>query len=168
METAISMNCPNCGAPLRLRDGDDFLTCDYCQSTVYPERTEEGVRVLSGASDFACPVCSLPLVHAALDGRRIYYCEHCRGMLICMDLFVPLLEDLRARRDISAAVCRRPEESELRRQVSCPQCQGRMDTHYYAGPGNIVIDDCSRCGWNWLDPGELTRIVRAPERVYSS
>jgi Zn-finger nucleic acid-binding protein len=37
-----------------------------------------------------------------------------------------------------------------------------MDTHYYAGPGNIVIDDCSFCHLNWLDYGELQRITRAP------
>ena len=160
------MKCPNCGAPMQLRDGDDFLTCEYRTSTVYPEKTEEGVRVLSGASDFSCPVCNLALVHAALDERRIYYCGHCRGILIPMDAFVPLLEDLRARRDNSASVCRRPEESELRRQTTCPQCHGRMDTHYYAGPGNVVIDDCERCHWIWLDPGELTRIVHAPEKVY--
>jgi Zn-finger nucleic acid-binding protein len=160
------MKCPNCGAPLALRDGDDFLTCEYCGGTVYPEKTEEGVRVLSGASEFACPVCNVPLAHAALDGHRIYYCGHCRGMLISMDAFVPLVEDLRARRDTSAPACRRPAESELRRQVACPRCHGRMDTHYYAGPGNVVIDDCERCQWNWLDPGELTRMVRAPEKVY--
>jgi Zn-finger nucleic acid-binding protein len=162
------MNCPNCGAPLKLHDGDDFLTCEYCNGTVYPEKTEEGVRVLGGTSDFACPVCNLPLAHAALDGHRIYYCEHCRGMLISMDVFVPLLEDLRARRDVSATACRRPDENELRRRVSCPRCHGRMETHYYAGPGNVVIDDCERCHWNWLDPGELTRIVRAPEHVYQA
>jgi Zn-finger nucleic acid-binding protein len=37
-----------------------------------------------------------------------------------------------------------------------------MDTHYYAGPGNIVIDDCSGCRLNWLDYGELARIIHAP------
>jgi Zn-finger nucleic acid-binding protein len=41
-----------------------------------------------------------------------------------------------------------------------------MDTHYYGGPGNVVIDDCSRCFLNWLDHGELMRIVEAPDRTY--
>jgi Zn-finger nucleic acid-binding protein len=39
-----------------------------------------------------------------------------------------------------------------------------MDTHPYLGPGHIVIDSCSECGLNWLDSGELMRIVRAPDR----
>jgi Zn-finger nucleic acid-binding protein len=38
-----------------------------------------------------------------------------------------------------------------------------MDTHPYCGPANIIIDTCERCGVNWLDYGELDRIVRAPE-----
>jgi Zn-finger nucleic acid-binding protein len=38
-----------------------------------------------------------------------------------------------------------------------------MDTHYYGGSGNVIIDDCSRCELNWLDSGELTHIVRAPD-----
>ena len=41
-----------------------------------------------------------------------------------------------------------------------------MDTHYYAGPGNIVIDDCASCELNWLDAGELMAIVRAPDHAY--
>jgi Zn-finger nucleic acid-binding protein len=42
--------------------------------------------------------------------------------------------------------------------------QGFYDTHYYGGPGNVIIDDCSRCELNWLDNGELMTIVRAPHR----
>ena len=39
----------------------------------------------------------------------------------------------------------------------------RMDTHYYADGGNVIIDDCSRCELNWLDAGELTAIIHAPD-----
>jgi Zn-finger nucleic acid-binding protein len=38
-----------------------------------------------------------------------------------------------------------------------------MDTHYYADGGNVIIDDCSRCELNWLDAGELTAIIHAPD-----
>lgn len=41
-----------------------------------------------------------------------------------------------------------------------------MDTHYYGGPGNVILDSRSVCYWNWLDTGELWRIVRAPDRTY--
>ena len=28
------------------------------------------------------------------------------------------------------------------------------------------MDDCEKCSLNWLDYGELERIVRAPDRQY--
>lgn len=37
-----------------------------------------------------------------------------------------------------------------------------MDVHPYYGPGNIVIDTCSRCNVIWLDCGELQQIADAP------
>jgi Zn-finger nucleic acid-binding protein len=39
-----------------------------------------------------------------------------------------------------------------------------MDTHPYYGPGNVVIDNCGRCGLVWLDFGELDRIISAAGR----
>jgi Zn-finger nucleic acid-binding protein len=38
-----------------------------------------------------------------------------------------------------------------------------METHFYTGGGNVVIDDCERCELNWLDAGELVTIARAPD-----
>jgi Zn-finger nucleic acid-binding protein len=42
-----------------------------------------------------------------------------------------------------------------------------MDTHPYGGPGNVIIDTCENCSVNWLDHGELQRIVRAPDSHYA-
>ena len=39
-----------------------------------------------------------------------------------------------------------------------------MDVHPYYGPGNIVIDTCSRCDVIWLDFGELKQVTDAPGR----
>jgi Zn-finger nucleic acid-binding protein len=41
-----------------------------------------------------------------------------------------------------------------------------MDTHLYAGPGNVVLDTCETCGVHWLDRGELRRIAMAPDHHY--
>jgi Zn-finger nucleic acid-binding protein len=38
-----------------------------------------------------------------------------------------------------------------------------MDTHFYAGPGNVIVDSCDGCSLIWLDRGELTRIAHAPD-----
>jgi Zn-finger nucleic acid-binding protein len=43
-----------------------------------------------------------------------------------------------------------------------------METHPYGGGGNVIIEDCERCELNWLDHGELERIVQAPDREYAS
>jgi Zn-finger nucleic acid-binding protein len=40
-----------------------------------------------------------------------------------------------------------------------------MDTHFYAGPGNVIVDTCDDCSLLWLDRGELTRIVHAPDET---
>ena len=36
-----------------------------------------------------------------------------------------------------------------------------MDAHFYAGPGNVVIDSCEDCSLIWLDHGKLMRLVLA-------
>jgi Zn-finger nucleic acid-binding protein len=159
------MNCPSCGAPLRLEGDQEGLACDYCKSIYYGEKNDEGVRVLGEAADEACPVCAVPLMHAIVARERIRYCTRCRGMLVPMGKFLALLEELKTdapRHGVPHA----PDPRELNRHIDCPQCHQRMDTHYYGGPGNVVIDDCSRCFLNWLDDGEMMRIAQAPDRSY--
>jgi Zn-finger nucleic acid-binding protein len=160
------MQCPGCGAPMRLDDDKDFFTCDYCDNVFFPEPDEAGVRVLGEPLAEACPVCAVPLVHAAILGHRFRYCQHCRGMLIGVDTFVATIEDLRANRASPAEIPHLPDPRELDRHIRCPQCRDEMDTHPYGGGGNVVIDICESCQLNWLDYGELRRIVRAPAHVY--
>jgi Zn-finger nucleic acid-binding protein len=159
------MNCPNCGAPMRLQDGHEGLVCDYCKSVYFPEKNEDGIRVLDNPSEFSCPVCAVPLAPAILDAHRILYCTRCRGSLISAPAFVLILRDLRENRANASATSHPPDPKELQRRIQCPQCHRTMDTHYYAGPGNIVIDDCPQCELNWLDAGELMVIVRAPDHA---
>jgi Zn-finger nucleic acid-binding protein len=147
---------------MRLDDDKDAFNCDYCKSIYFPEKNEDGVRVLGEPAPLACPVCAVSLVHAALSSWRILYCTRCRGMLITMDVFVELIQELRSRRE-GVAATHPPDPKDLQRRIVCPQCHQPMDTHYYGGPGNIIIDDCDRCSLNWLDRGELMRIVLAPD-----
>jgi Zn-finger nucleic acid-binding protein len=151
---------------MRLKPDVDSFVCDFCQTIYIPEPNADGVRVLDESAFLACPACRASLVHAAIAGRRILYCTSCRGMLIGMDLFVGLIQDLRASRDTPAATLPPPDRKDLQRRINCPQCGNVMDTHLYGGPGNVIIDDCEGCAVDWLDYGELQRIVRAPERHY--
>jgi len=142
-------------------DGDSFK-CDYCQSVYLPEKDDDGVRVLGDPTSQDCPLCKIPLVNAAIAKIRILYCTGCRGMLISMQAFQVLVDELQALQTGSMPQPA-PDSHDLRRKIGCPQCHCLMDTHFYAGPGNVVIDSCENCSLNWLDRGELMHIVHAPD-----
>jgi Zn-finger nucleic acid-binding protein len=123
------------------------------------------VRVFPDKSENTCPVCKVALMHASLAKIRIQYCTQCRGMLIPMGVFLPLVDELRAGRP-GSLIPPPPDPSELRRRLACPRCHKPMETHYYSGAGNVIIEDCEDCELNWLDHGKLMHIVRAEEHSY--
>jgi Zn-finger nucleic acid-binding protein len=152
---------------MSLNAGKDVLRCDYCETLHFPEVNSDGVRVLDVDSEYACPCCAeAKLVHASIGGERVLNCRRCRGLLIGMSVFAALIEELRSRHQMSEYAGKQPDWDELKRLVKCPQCTAPMDAHPYAGPGAVIIDSCSDCGLNWLDYGELQRIVRAPDRRF--
>jgi hypothetical protein len=89
-------------------------------------------------------------------------------MLVGMDNFVAMVHNVRARHEISGEPAHQPDWTEMDRRIKCPQCREEMDTHPYGGGGNVIIEDCERCSLNWLDYGELERIVQAPDREYAN
>ena len=155
------MNCPNCGAAMRLKDDADYLICDYCRTPHFPDPNADGVRVLGVPAGISCPICAVPLMNASVARERMFYCERCRGMLISMGVFPEIVQDLRSRREVSVDAARPTDWKDLDRRIRCPKCGVTMDTHAYCGPGNIIIDSCENCSQNWLDYGELDRVVRA-------
>ena len=147
---------------MRLYSDADHFQCEYCKSIFFPAKDDEGVSVLTVATNEECPVCAIPLMNAALAKIRIRYCTRCHGMLIPMGVFIALVEELRAGGQ-GTLIAPTPDAHDLQRKINCPHCRQRMDTHFYNGPGNVIIDDCDTCELNWLDHGELMRIVRAPD-----
>jgi hypothetical protein len=95
-----------------------------------------------------------------LDGRPFQFCQGCEGMLIPMAEFVSVIDAVRAHETPAAALSPR-RQLPGDRTINCPGCAKPMLSHFYGGPGNLVIDTCERCHLNWLDPGELRRIARA-------
>jgi Zn-finger nucleic acid-binding protein len=147
---------------MRLKPDMESYKCDYCQSTYFPDKSDDGVRALGDPVDENCPLCNIPLVHAVLAKNPILYCTGCKGMLILMGMLEGLIEELRDEHGAGAAPVAADKE-DLQCKINCPQCHRPMDAHLYAGPGNAVIDSCEDCCLIWLDRGVLMRIVHAPD-----
>ena len=159
------MNCPNCGAPMRLESSSESLRCEYCGNIVFPEKNDDGVRVLGEPGEELCPTCGTGLADASFAGARLRYCTRCRGMLIAMEVFADLVQTLRADHNGGGVIPQPPDRSELERRLTCPHCRQAMETHFYAGPGNVILSDCERCSLDWVDRGKLMRIAQAPEAL---
>jgi Zn-finger nucleic acid-binding protein len=138
------------------------MICDYCGSQATPHADEDGVVVLDPTAH-NCPVCQTPLSNASLDSRELLYCTRCHGMLIEMEKFLPLLDVLREYRYWSRS-SQAPRDVDAVRVLRCPLCKREMDKHLYGGGGNVNVDSCEACCMLWLDRGELSRIVAAPDR----
>ena len=131
--------------------------------------SEDEVQV-GGETTKVCPACQALLSDAAIQGKPVLYCAKCRGMLVSIDKFLPLVEFLRALRRPSGSTLEPRDNSDADRQLSCPECAQTMVGYPYGGPGNVNLDACERCSVIWLDHHELGRIVLAPDHypVYSS
>jgi Zn-finger nucleic acid-binding protein len=158
-DKTVVPNCGNCGAPMRIDRVAGEHSCGHCGSI---ERHLEITRHvdIGSASEMACPSCAAPLAHGRLDGFPLLLCQRCNGMLIEMEHFVSVIEAARAFEDVSGVIAPR-RQLPGERTIDCPACQHAMLSHFYGGPGNLVIDTCEQCHLNWLDPGELRRIARA-------
>jgi Zn-finger nucleic acid-binding protein len=154
-------NCPNCGAPMQSDKNSGALVCTHCGTLEVQPILVRDIEV-GPTSRQPCPLCATPLSHAHLDGNALLYCQSCMGMLIAIDVFVLVIEAARSREERSGvSLPRRQNPGD--RTLACPGCGQAMLSHFYGGPGNLVIDTCERCCVNWLDPGELRRIARAPQ-----
>jgi Zn-finger nucleic acid-binding protein len=160
------VNCPACGAPITPKPDTAGYLCGYCRAAFYPGEEEDGVQRSEDAAapvvTDSCPLCSQGLVHARIAGTHVLFCNRCHGLLLPMSALPGLIEQIHRTVD-KPAVQAPPEPADLQRVVHCPRCQQRMDTHFYAGPGNVIVDSCGACLVLWLDRGELTRIVHAPD-----
>jgi Zn-finger nucleic acid-binding protein len=161
------MNCENCGAPLRLVEDRDHFRCEHCETLRFAAPLADSpdrLTLLGEADELACPVCLTPLSHGALDGARVLCCETCRGLLAETETFAHVNRRRRAAYELADVTPRPLDREQLHRELHCPSCTSRLETHPYYGPGNVVIDSCVRCRLVWVDTGELAAIERAAGR----
>jgi Zn-finger nucleic acid-binding protein len=141
-------------------NGRDYLQCQYCLSLAFLTDNPlavDRISPLAGEVHAGCPVCrDRQLQMGQLDEHRVLYCDGCYGVLVQNEDFGCLIRERRARRSVPEYSDVRPiDPRQYQRQLNCPNCRSRMEVHPYYGPGNIVIDSCSRCTLVWLDHGEL-------------
>lgn len=148
---------------MRFEEARECLVCPFCGGIHFPEPNADGIRVMDAAAGLDCPVCRSGLVRGSLEHQSFSYCTRCRGILIGMERFVDLVYRLRSRREGPPEVLGSIDLDAVSREIRCPQCGKRMHTHPYAGPGNIVIDNCPDCRLNWLDYLELRRVASAAD-----
>jgi Zn-finger nucleic acid-binding protein len=135
------------------------LVCSHCGSVeTLPPLIRE--IEIGEPSDALCPACGATLANARLDGSPLLVCPQCSGMLIAMLHFVSVIDAASAHEDQHSVVLPR-QQNPGDRVLTCPRCRQSMISHFYGGPGNLVIDTCEGCQVNWLDPGELRRMARA-------
>jgi Zn-finger nucleic acid-binding protein len=146
---------------------DGVLICRHCGSSTAVSKISGLIEVRETISK-KCPSCATALTAGRLEGNPVSFCATCEGMLIAMDQFVSVIEAVRAHEEPARTVSPR-KQTPGDRTIICPGCGTPMLNHFYGGPGNVVLDTCEHCRLNWLDPGELCRIARAPEaRAISS
>jgi len=155
--------CQNCGAAMRIVRDKGLLMCDHCGSQQDAPAIPEALELI-GETTRPCPVCATPLSQGRLHGHPVLSCPSCSGLLIEMNRFTTIIDAVRAYDVGPFRAALPPRQNPGDRTLSCPSCGQPLVSHPYAGPGNIVIDTCSRCLLNWLDQGELRRIAQAPER----
>ena len=136
---------------------------DEPQDPATPAPNEDDV-VVGAATTHVCPACQANLFDATIENRSVRYCTKCRGLLVLIFNFLPLVEYMRTVWRSTGASIQPRDNSDADRNLSCPLCGNTMTGHPYGGPGNVNIDTCERCSVIWLDRDELRRVVLAPDR----
>jgi Zn-finger nucleic acid-binding protein len=159
------MNCTNCAGTLLPVSGRDHCVCEFCSTFHFPQPLKDSadrIKPLGQRSKLDCPVCRKPLSLGSIERVEILYCANCRGLLSICDDFVQIIESRRSKWAGAEDSPQPLDPKELERRIDCPVCRRPMEVHPYYGPGNAVIDSCSRCRVVWLDHGEMAVIERAP------
>lgn len=141
-----------------------LFVCDYCESQATPPLDDDGVLLLGPAKE-KCPICQSGLSSGSLESFDLLFCERCRGMLIPMDDFQPLVAALRAHRGAPTSFLAPRSSADADRALKCPKCGAAMDGHPYGGGGNVNVDTCEACEAIWLDGGELRKVASAADHV---
>ena len=119
------MKCDNCGAPLTLLNGRDYFYCDYCATFHYPpaaDASDNDIAPLGERTEMPCPICRVNLSAGRLEGRRVAFCETCRGVFVSNDDFSDIIQAQRGRYTGPTDKPVPVNPGELNRRLDCPAC----------------------------------------------
>jgi len=158
-----TIGCDRCGGTTRLSEGQNHYVCQYCSSIIQlSDISMDRVLPAGQATECQCPSCDGMLHTGLMEGHPVLYCSVCFGLLLEHANFGRILDQRQTRRaGFEPAEPRPIDAAAFDRKLFCPGCGDRMESHPYYGPGNIVIDTCTPCGYLWLDHGELTRVEQS-------
>ncbi|WP_236696499.1 zf-TFIIB domain-containing protein [Rhodopirellula islandica] len=164
------MNCESCGAPVSRMGRSGRYYCDYCSRLAVKTplaNSSDGLVLTGTLSDTPCLTCDdTQLEIGSIDTHSIEGCRKCQGVLLNQATFATLVRERRKsyvgpdQTGEFAPALDGPRDHHSR--LACPKCCLSMDSFFYAGPGRVAIDSCSRCETVWLDCGEVTSLAEAP------
>ena len=114
-----------------------------------------------------CPQCSSSLAPTVYEGVPIHTCEACGGEFIGGEELSRIVQARQVQfgdhlKDEFAQ--HRPTfggtDTQPRRALTCPACDGSMDVVNYGGDSGVFVDHCGICGAVWLDHEELEVLLR--------
>ena len=153
------MNCPSCGAPMRLAAATRACSCDYCKTDGGDCKADDsGVQFLDEA-----PEHDVPDVRGGVCGTRCWRrvklnaCKKCHGLLVRDGhIWRPLIEKMRAAASRSGRFPAPADPADLERKVdmpAVPPADGYAFLFRRRPCGDV---DCERCeaalaGWRRAD-----------------
>jgi len=106
-----------------------------------------------------CPRCASALQDVTVDKRAILQCDGCRGFWLPPAVFLDALIEPGLQADLQAIDRVRRSVEDGKARLSCPVCRAPMTSGEYGRSSGVILDACKPHGV-WLDPSEITRIVR--------
>jgi len=151
------VNCKNCAGTLEIVPNRDYYKCSYCDSLHFPKENSENIKIFNQKKKRFCPKCKESLNLASIHNIKILHCEKCRGNLIRAKTMNYILSELKTKNPHLGPI-KSNVETCPNRNLNCPFCRSKMDSHPYHGQGNVSIDSCGKCYVIWFDYGELSSI----------
>lgn len=108
------------------------------------------------AGALRCPSCGAP---ATPDSTSCPYCGTLLALVACPSCFAKLFRGTRFCAHCGAEAVR--EEAPSRPSRPCPECQQPFSP---VKVGNVILDECPRCGGLWVDSGSFHRICQETEQ----